>query len=257
MGADQMTIATDGILTAFQTLLVSTPKVEDFLAEVAGLAANVVVPPASCGITTHYNGMPRTIATSDQRAALADEEQYGHGEGPCLESMDTGQVVAVDDQSSDQRWPAYRTAALDLGVQCSLSYPLSVQGESVGALNLYGFDRPHGFTEDDRRRAAGFASQAASAMAVAIRFSRTAETASQLEQALHSRSVIDQAIGVLMGQQRCDAEAAFALLRTHSQNNNRKLRDVAADIISRITGKPPIDSRAFGPSSEGSLSEDS
>ncbi|GAA1625117.1 hypothetical protein GCM10009744_11030 [Kribbella alba] len=75
MGADEMTVATDGILTAFQTLLVSTPKVEDFLAEVAGLAANVVVPRASCGITTHYNGKPRTIATSDRRAALADEHQ--------------------------------------------------------------------------------------------------------------------------------------------------------------------------------------
>lgn len=72
---------------------------------------------------------------------------------------------------------------------------------------------------------------------------RDQELAEQLQQALSSRSIIDQAIGVLMAQERCDAREAFELLRQHSQNNNRKLRDVAADVITRLTGHPPETTR--------------
>jgi AmiR/NasT family two-component response regulator len=78
-----------------------------------------------------------------------------------------------------------------------------------------------------------------------MRFAKQAEVSEQLEQALSSRTVIDQAIGVIMGQQRCDAETAFALLRTHSQNNNLKLRDVAGDLITRLTGQAPTERRGF------------
>lgn len=72
-----------------------------------------------------------------------------------------------------------------------------------------------------------------------------ARSVSQLEHALRSRSVIDQAIGVLMAQEKCTAEAAFDLLRRHSQNSNRKLRDVAADVITRLTGHPPSEPPQF------------
>lgn len=67
----------------------------------------------------------------------------------------------------------------------------------------------------------------------------------QLEEALTNRSVIDQAIGLLMGQQRCAAPEAFDLLRQNSQHNNRKLRDVAADLITRVTGMPPARGSSF------------
>jgi hypothetical protein len=68
---------------------------------------------------------------------------------------------------------------------------------------------------------------------------RDQQLAEQLQNALASRSLIDQAIGVLMAQERCDSQEAFELLKRHSQNNNRKLRDVAADVITRLTGHPP------------------
>lgn len=232
-------------LSALQTLLLSTPSVEDFLAEVTRLAAGAVAVPSSCGVTTTSESGPRTIATSDRRAALVDEEQYSDGEGPCLEALRSGKFIAVEDQAADDRWPTYRDGAVELGVACSLSYPLSVQDQVVGALNVYGFERPHAFSDDDRRRTATFAAQAATALAVAMRFAKQADISRQLEEALTSRTVIDQAIGVLMGQQRCDADTAFALLRTHSQNNNRKLRDVAAELLTRLTGQPPVEGRAF------------
>ena len=67
----------------------------------------------------------------------------------------------------------------------------------------------------------------------------------QLEAALSSRSVIDQAMGVLMAQQRCTAEEAFDLLRAHSQSNQRKIRDIAADLITRVSGQPPAPGTRF------------
>ena len=70
--------------------------------------------------------------------------------------------------------------------------------------------------------------------------------ARQLEQALQSRSVIDQAIGVLMAQEQCSTDQAFDLLRKHSQNTNRKLREVAVDVITRLTGHPPVTPAPFG-----------
>lgn len=67
----------------------------------------------------------------------------------------------------------------------------------------------------------------------------------QLEAALESRTVIDQALGVIMSQQRCTAVAAFDVLRRQSQNSNRKLRDVATDLIHHVSGQPPTPGRPF------------
>jgi GAF domain-containing protein len=243
------------VVSSLHSLLLSGPSVEEFLIHLTAVAARVVSPPASCGVTTHYEGRPLTIATSDERAALIDEDQYGAGQGPCLAALRTGQVVEVTDQRTDHRWEAYREKALEKGVRSSLSLPLIVEDTTIGGLNLYVFDRPNAFDDDQRQRATVFAAQASTALALAIRSAQQTELAAQLEQALGSRTVIDQAIGLLMGQQRCDADTAFALLRKHSQNNNRKLRDVAAELITRVSGHPPVSGRTFEPPPGGSLSE--
>jgi AmiR/NasT family two-component response regulator len=104
---------------------------------------------------------------------------------------------------------------------------------------------PRVFDATARQRAATFATQAATALVLVLRQADQAEQSVQMERALASRTEIDQAIGILMGQQRCTADQAFALLRQHSQNNNRKLREVAADLIVRVTGQAPVDGRRF------------
>ncbi|HEU4946775.1 MAG TPA: GAF and ANTAR domain-containing protein [Kribbella sp.] len=233
------------VVTALHTLLVNAPSVDEFLDQLADVAARVLDPPASCGVTTRYEGHPLTVATSDDRAAIIDEDQYGAGEGPCLESMRTGEVIEVSDQCADDRWDAYRQKAVEHGVRCSLSNPLVVDDHPVGALNLYVFDRPDAFDDENRQRTSLFAAQASAALTLAVRSAQQTELAAQLEQALSSRTVIDQAIGLLMGQQRCDADTAFTLLRKHSQNNNLKLRDVAVELITRVSGHPPVSGRPF------------
>jgi GAF domain-containing protein len=125
-----------------------------------------------------------------------------------------------------------------------LSFPLAVDGSTVGALNLYGFV-PHAFAAPVRQQAETFAVQAAAGLTLVLRNVAQAQESEQLEQALASRTIIDQALGILMAQQRCSADEAFALLRAHSQNNNQKLREVAAELITRVTGQAPVPGRSF------------
>jgi GAF domain-containing protein len=236
---------TGGAFVALQSLVLSTQSVDEFLDDLARLAADMVGPQASCGVTTHRDGHPLTVASSDPRAEQVDEVQYEDRQGPCLDTLATGRINDVSDLAAEERWPEYRAHALRHGVRCSLSLPLAMMGTTVGALNLYGFDTPGLFTDDHRRRGQLFASQATTALTLVLRRASQSDIADQLEQALASRSVIDQALGILMAQQRCTADEAFALLRTHSQNNNRKLRDVAADLITRVTGSTPSPPRPF------------
>ncbi len=226
-------------LGELHSLMLSAPAVELFLDEVAGLAAAAFGNEVACGLTTCYDSHPWTMAASDARAAIVDEDQYGAGHGPCLEAMSTGVVVDVRDQEADNRWGAYRGAALAHGVRSSVSLPLFVGKRSVGALNFYNFVKAEGFDGAARQRAEVFAAQAATALTLALRFDQQAERSRQVVQALHARSVIDQALGILMAQQSCDARTAFALLRRRSQSANRKLRVVASDVIEHATGLPP------------------
>jgi hypothetical protein len=111
-------------------------------------------------------------------------------------------------------------------------------------LNLYSA-APAAFDGPQRQHAEAFAAQCAAALALSLRQVRQAQVQQQLAEAMVSSSTIDQAIGILMGQQRCNAATAFDLLRQASQHRNRKLRDIAADIIANVSGQPPQPRRGF------------
>jgi GAF domain-containing protein len=219
-------------------LLVEAPDIDAFLDKMVRLAADVVTPAAACGVTICRDGQPFTPATSNDLAAQVDEIQYAADEGPCLDALRTGTVVQVDDLTQDERWDSYRPHAIAHGVVSSLSLPLAVDGETLGALNLYSA-APAAFAGQLCIHAAAFAERSAAALTVTLRQVHQAQVQHQLADAMVSSSVIDQAIGILMGQQRCTAGAAFDLLRQASQHRNRKLRDIAADIITNVSGQPP------------------
>lgn len=232
-------------LDALQALLLTAPEVETFLGEVAELAAGLVDPVASVGITVRYGGEFLTLASSDDRAALVDEEQYLEGLGPCLQALTTGQVVEVNDQRTHPQLEGYAARARANGVFSTLSLPLFVDERAMGALNLYSSELVNAFGDEVRQQAQEFAERVSIALTLTIRYDEQAKTSRQLEEALASRTIIDQAIGILMAQQRCDAHAAFDLLRRHSQNHNRRLRNVAEDLIARVSGGPPTPGKPF------------
>ena len=227
-----------------QELLLATEDITGFLDHLATLAVTVLPADTSCGITLRRDHSAMTVASSDTRASQVDEIQYGHDEGPCLHSVRTGQVVVVDDLAADGRWGAYRMPALGHGVRSSLSLPLRTNGDVIGALNIYA-GTPHAFGPQEQRAACRFADEASRALALAVRIADRTEMSDHLQTALVSRAVIDQALGIIMGQNRCTADEAFDVLRRTSQNRNIKLRDIAADMVTAVSGRPPAGNPRF------------
>jgi GAF domain-containing protein len=198
----------------------------------------VVTPAAAGGITFDREGRPVTAATSAPLAAEVDEIQYGADDGPCLDALRRGEGVVSDDLATETRWQLFASLAVTHGVASVLSLPLRVGDRTIGALNLYAHE-PAAFRGAARRHAEAFAVQCGAALTVALRQSDQAVLRRQLTEAMAARSVIDQALGILMAQQRCSAEQAFDLLRQASQHRNRKLREVAAELVTRVSGGPP------------------
>jgi GAF domain-containing protein len=186
------------------------------------------------------DGRPLTVASSDLNAAQVDELQYHLDHGPCLSSLRSGEPVWIDDLADDPGWRDYAVRALAHGVRSSLSMPLFAAGRPVGALNLYSAKTGF-FGEAEARLAERFAREATVAVGIAARLAAQAVLTDQLRASLASRAVIDQALGVIMAQQRCTAAEAFDVLRSASQNRNVKVRDIAAQIITSITGQPPTE----------------
>jgi hypothetical protein len=171
-------------------------------------------------------------------AARVDQLQYVSDQGPCLDALRHGVVIQVDDLRHEVRWDSYRPRAMTHGVRSSLSLPLTVEGEVLGALNLYSAT-PSVFGGSHRESAEAFADKSAAALTVSLRHVRQARVQNQLADAMVSSSVIDHSIGILMAQQRCTATVAFDILRKASQNRNRKLRDIAAELVTTVSGAPP------------------
>jgi GAF domain-containing protein len=226
-------------VSQLQDVLLSTGSLEEFLDEVTAQAAGSTGDgQLSCGLTVHtHEKRPYTVSSSDGFAAALDEIQYHAGEGPCLQALRTGEVVDFAELTGETRWPTFVAQATDTGLHASLSMPMRTAELTVGALNLY--RRAGRFTTTDRQRAEAFAERATGAVVLAVRLSEQQRISADLQAALVSRSTIDQALGVLMAQQHCNADEAFVLLRRASQRSNIKLHEIASRIITEVSGQEP------------------
>jgi hypothetical protein len=158
-----------------------------------------------------------------------DALQAEVGEGPCLDAVFEDRVVHVPDMRTETRWPHFAARAAEAGAASMLSFQLWVEGDNLGALNLYGREAD-AFTEESEQVGLLFVSHAAVAMAGAQKQDR-------LLASLDARDLIGQAKGILMERYKIDSLKAFALLVRASQHSNRKLRDVAAELA--LTGELP------------------
>ncbi|MFJ8143365.1 GAF and ANTAR domain-containing protein [Streptomyces sp. NPDC096013] len=227
-------------------LLLDTETLDDFLHALAEAAMRRAPGADGCGITIHRAGGFITVTSAGTSAAHLDEKQYGLDTGPCLQALRTGKEVHVLDMMEEQRWGSYPAHALAAGTRSSLSFPIAARTDTAGALNLYA-PLPHAFDTADHPALRALASEAAGAIALAQRMAQSRQFTQDVQQALRYRGVIDQAVGIIMAQQRCPSPEAFAILRAASQNRNVKLRDLCADLITRLTGQPPHTPPAFNP----------
>jgi GAF domain-containing protein len=180
---------------------------------------------AGLTITTDL-GRPKTVVYTDRMVPEIDQAQYNAGRGPCLEAARQCRELMIADVSTDERWPEFSEAALRHSIKSTLSIPLIVGGRSIGALNIYATD-PRAFDDEAVATATLITRHAA---IIAAYFDR-AEEADNLQHAIASRAQIEQAKGVIMATTGCGVEQAFDILRSQSQSENRKLRDVAAQIV--------------------------
>jgi GAF domain-containing protein len=234
-------------LAGLQDALLKTDSVEQFLHELAVLAARTVGEDAglSCGMALRQRGRPASAtACSDPLASEADRVQYQSGDGPALHALRHARPVNIHDTATASLWPRFCGQAAAIGIRSCYAVPLVNEGTPVGALVLYA-RRPGAFGPQETVRADKFARHASGALALALRMASCADQNDQLRSSIMSRAVIDQALGVIMATERCPQDKAFALLRSVSQNTNVKIRDLAATIVTRVSGEPPRPAAPF------------
>ena len=194
--------------------------------------ACAVTPASYAGITMMVEGSPRTGVFTHPDAPEIDQAQYRSGEGPCMYAFRDQEIYRIDVMAEDDRWPEFARLALVHGIHSTLSLPLSARGESLGALNLYSTS-PQAFTSVHEKSGSLFADQASIALANAQVYWDAQQLSENLSQAIESRETIGHAVGILMAAGGRTPDDAFALLASASQRENRKVREIAEEIVSR------------------------
>src|SRR3954447_1522959 len=213
-------------------------SMDGLLQTVAELAKSVMPGNPETSVLLLVKDQPSTVVSTGQLAVVLDERQYERSHGPCLHAARTGEQVEIADTRTDRRWPDYLPRAVEAGNLSSLSIPLAIdEGEQVsGALNIYA-RVPDAFDETSRSVATRFGPYASVAAGNMYAYRSARDMADNLQAALESRAVIDQAKGVLIERHKLTPDQAFQLLAQASMNANRKVRDIAADLVH--TGELP------------------
>lgn len=218
------------VLTGF---LIGEQTMGETLQRIAELGEAAIGGAELTGLTLlRSDGRPTTGVCTAPETVDVDQIQYDVGDGPCLTAYREMRVISVADMREETRWPQMSERALEKGVRSSLSAPLVVGEKGIGALNLYSRST-RAFDPDDSETAQTFALHAAVVLANAQAYWEAHELSQQLERAMASRAQIEQAKGVLIEQSGVTSDEAFELLKRASQRENRKLREIAVEVVKR------------------------
>ena len=221
---DNQSIQIARALTAAAQSIHTTVTLEETLDAIAHEALRSVPGFNHVGISlSHRNGKIETKAATDQLVWELDDLQYELTEGPCVESVHSSPVVVVEQARHEQRWPQYIPRAIEKGLRAQLAVRLFTDEETLGGLNLYSTDSET-VDPDALAIAELFASQAAIALG-------RARHEHSLNEALTSRKVIGQAIGIIMERYQINEDRAFHFLIRASSTSNIKLRLIAQEVV--------------------------
>ncbi|WP_410676755.1 ANTAR domain-containing protein [Amycolatopsis sp. cmx-4-68] len=232
---DELTAAMADLATALE----SEPVEAEILGAVCAEAVRAIPGADMASITAIRDGTPETAASTDERAVEIDRVQYAVGAGPCLRAAETGEVVRLPLATAGQVWPEFTEHARRLGVGSYLAAPLRVDGDLAGALNLFGYG-DHGFAETDSRLLQLYTTIVSFGLRTTRRYHRARQRAADLETAMNSRAVIEQAKGILMAVHRISAEDAMKRLVAESQHTNVKLRDIATRFVDGLSSTDSV-----------------
>jgi GAF domain-containing protein len=172
----------------------------------------------------------RNLAVSNLRAQALEELQDEHGEGPCVDAYEEKHTVWADDLGREERWPAFSPAAASRGLAAVLASPIPYSNEAVGVVAVFAAG-PHPWTEAEQQAIVAFTDLAAMLILNAMEASERGRVAVELQGALDSRVVIEQAKGVLVGRHGLTPRQAFERLRGIARDQRRRLAEVAAEVV--------------------------
>lgn len=205
----------------------SAESVRHAAEEIVAAAVDLLPRASAAGITLVRRRSVESAAVSSEMAREGDRLQYELGEGPCLDAAWAEDQVLVDDLATDRRWPAWGPRVVkELGVRSMLCTQLFTNEEQLGALNVYA-ETPNAFDIEDGEIAGVLAAHAAVAVAAA-------QEIATLKVAVDRRTTIGKALGVMMVRYGLDDDQAMAVLRRLSSHQNRKLYDLAVDVVQEL-----------------------
>jgi transcriptional regulator with GAF, ATPase, and Fis domain len=228
------------VLVEMADTLVDDFDVIDFLHVLTERCVQLLGVSAAGILLTDQRETLQLVAASSERTRLLELFQLQTDQGPCVDCFNTGQPVSVPDIRCAGRWPRFTAAAAEVGFVSVHALPMRLRAEVIGALNLFGVEP--GALDDDKVRAGKALADVATIGLLQQRAIRHRDTLTdQLQTALNSRILIEQAKGVLAERLHLDLDQAFGLLRHAARNRNRRLSELAQAVVNgteQIPGAP-------------------
>ncbi|BBZ44308.1 GAF and ANTAR domain-containing protein [Mycobacterium parmense] len=223
----ELDLLTDGAWSCLQqlarSLRVDEADRDATLKAIVVKATATIDPVEAAGVILLEKGKVIPQAVHGEAPAVLDRLQQRTGAGPCIDASRDQRSVEITDMRTDGRWPKFGQRAIELGVHSMLCLPLWIDDRTLGSLSLYA-GLPAAFEDTARRFAELFATHAALAIGDAQRTGR-------LRRAMINRDLIGQAKGILMERHRITADEAHDLLVRASKHTNRKVVDLAGDLV--------------------------
>jgi len=211
--------------------MVAEFDVVEFLHRLADRGAELLDCAEAGILLADASGALRVMASSSERAEALELLQSQNEEGPCFECYQRGRPVYNEDLEADRgRWPTFVPVALERGFGSVQALPMRVRGQTVGAMNLFRVS-PGRIAEHDLQLGQGMADIAAIALLQERTVRESRSVVQELQSALNSRVIIEQAKGMLAERARIGVDAAFATLRSYARHRNRRLSDIARELI--------------------------
>lgn len=231
---------TRGALDELGQLRLAEQTAPSVLQRIVDLVKQSMPEGVEVSITLVRDERPTTGAFTGRLADVLDETQYERGYGPCLDAALGRLFTEITDARTEDRWSDYIQVFRRHGALSALAAPVPA-AHAIAALNVYARTAT-AFTDDDRGALLQLAAYAGAALTNMDALQDARDLAENLQKAMEFRSVIEQAKGVLMERHKLTAEQAFRLLADASQHTNRKLRDVAEDLVLTgvLTVAPPV-----------------
>jgi GAF domain-containing protein len=175
------------------------------------------------------------VAATDASGRLLEERQEEVGHGPCVDSVTLDQIVSTGDLATDDRWPELLPELPEAGVRAVLGVPIRTHGVPVGSLNVYRSE-PHQWDDTEADALESYGTVLEGLLRTALESHQREQLVQQLQHALDNRIPIERAIGVIMARESVDPVTAFDRLRRRARSAERRVSDVAAELLESVTG---------------------